>query len=60
MADWSRAFDDPIPLPRRRQLVTLKDAATYIQNFPKAEQLGLKRNCGCENWPPNCRPSERD
>jgi hypothetical protein len=23
---WSREFDDPIPLPRGRQLVTLKDA----------------------------------
>ena len=38
MADWSRAFDDPIPLPRGRQLVTLKDAANYIQKLPKAEQ----------------------
>jgi hypothetical protein len=24
---WKRPFDDPIPLPRGRQLVTLKDAA---------------------------------
>ena len=38
MADWSRAFDDPIPLPRGRRLVTLKDAANYIQELPKAEQ----------------------
>ena len=38
MADWSRAFDDPIPLPRGRRLVTLKDAANYIQKLPKAEQ----------------------
>jgi cob(I)alamin adenosyltransferase len=38
MADWSRPFDDPIPLPRGRQLVTLKDAANYIQKLPKAEQ----------------------
>jgi hypothetical protein len=36
---WKRPFDDPIPLPRGRQLVTLKDAATYIQKLPKAEQL---------------------
>ena len=35
---WKRPFDDPIPLPRGRQLVTLKDAATYIQKLPKAEQ----------------------
>jgi hypothetical protein len=32
------AFDDPIPLPRGRQLVTLKDAANYIMKLPKAEQ----------------------
>jgi hypothetical protein len=35
---WKRPFDDPIPLPRRRQLVTLKDAADYIMKLPKAEQ----------------------
>jgi hypothetical protein len=35
---WSSAFDDPIPLPRGRHLVTLKDAATCIQKLPKAEQ----------------------
>jgi hypothetical protein len=35
---WSRAFEDPIPLPRGRQLVTLKDAAGYIMKLSKAEQ----------------------
>jgi len=35
---WKRQFDDPIPLTRGRQLVTLKDAANYIQKLPKAEQ----------------------
>jgi hypothetical protein len=35
---WSRAFEDPIPLPGGRQLVTLKDAATYIMKLPKGEQ----------------------
>jgi hypothetical protein len=35
---WSRAFDEPIPLPRGRQIVTLKDAANYIQKLPRAEQ----------------------
>ena len=35
---WSRRFDDPIPLPRGRQFVTLKDAADYIMKLPKAEQ----------------------
>jgi hypothetical protein len=35
---WSRAFEDPIPLPRGRQLVTLEDAAAYIMKLPKGEQ----------------------
>jgi hypothetical protein len=34
---WKRAFDDPTPLPRGRQLVTLQDAGTYITKLPKAE-----------------------
>jgi hypothetical protein len=36
--DRKRSFDDPIPVPRGRQLVTLKDAADYIMKLPKAEQ----------------------
>jgi hypothetical protein len=35
---WKRPFDEPIPLPRGRQLITLEDAARYIQKLPKAEQ----------------------
>jgi hypothetical protein len=35
---WKRRFEDPIPLPRGRQVVTLKDAADYIMKLPKAEQ----------------------
>jgi len=35
---WQRRFDDPISLPRGRQLVTLEDAAGYIMKLPKAEQ----------------------
>jgi len=34
---WKRPFDEPIPLPRGRQLVTLQDAGTYITKLPKAE-----------------------
>jgi len=34
---WKRPFDDPIPLPRGRQLVTLQDAGNYITRLPKAE-----------------------
>src|SRR5580692_5314892 len=33
---WRRPFDDPIPLPRGRQLVTLEDAGNYITKLPKA------------------------
>jgi hypothetical protein len=35
---WQRRFDDPISLPRGRQLVTLEDAARYVQKLPKADQ----------------------
>jgi hypothetical protein len=35
---WQRHFDDPIPLPRGRELITLKAAADYIMKLPKAEQ----------------------
>ncbi len=39
MADrgWKRRFDEPVPLPRGRQLVTLEDAGNYITKLPKAE-----------------------
>jgi hypothetical protein len=36
-AGWRRPFDDPIPLPRGRQIVTLEDAGNYITKLPKAE-----------------------
>jgi hypothetical protein len=35
---WKRPFDGPIPLPRGRELVTLKDAADNIMRLPKVEQ----------------------
>ena len=34
---WKRAFDEPIPLPRSRELVKLEDAGKYIMKLPKAE-----------------------
>jgi hypothetical protein len=37
VADWSREFDEPIPVPKGRQLVTLEDAGNYITKLPKAE-----------------------
>jgi hypothetical protein len=39
MADkgWQRKFEDPIPLPDGRKLVTLRNAANYITSLPKKE-----------------------
>ena len=34
---WKRRFVEPIPLPRGRQIVTLRDAADYITGLPKKE-----------------------
>jgi hypothetical protein len=34
---WQRKFSEPIPLPKGKPLVTLRDAATYITKLPKAE-----------------------
>ena len=34
---WSRRFDEPIPLPDGRKLVTLKQTGEYIIALPKAE-----------------------
>jgi hypothetical protein len=35
---WDRTFDDPVPLPDGRELVTLRDAAVYVQSLPRATQ----------------------
>lgn len=35
---WSAPYEDPIPLPNGRQLVTLREAADYITKLPKSEQ----------------------
>ncbi|WMT71083.1 hypothetical protein [Bradyrhizobium sp. Ash2021] len=35
---WGREFEEPIPLPDGRRLVTLQDAGEYIQSLPKATQ----------------------
>jgi hypothetical protein len=34
---WQGEFEDPIPLPGQRKLVTLRDAADYITSLPKKE-----------------------
>jgi hypothetical protein len=39
---WKRPFNDPIPLPRGRLLVTLEDAGNYITKLPKAEHEAVE------------------
>jgi hypothetical protein len=34
---WSAKFTEPIPLPKGKRLVTLRDAANYITKLPKAD-----------------------
>jgi hypothetical protein len=34
---WGQKFSDPIELPGRKPLQTLRDAALYITKLPKAE-----------------------
>jgi hypothetical protein len=34
---WSRPFDDPVPTPKGKPHVTLKNAAAYIMKLPKRE-----------------------
>jgi hypothetical protein len=35
---WSSPFRDPIPVPKSKPLMTLKDAANYITKLPETEQ----------------------
>jgi hypothetical protein len=42
---WELRFYEPIVLPRRKPLVTLRDAAIYITSLPQAER-------GSEHWRP--------
>jgi hypothetical protein len=39
---WDQRFFDPIVLPGRKPLVTLRDAAQYITKLPKAEHDAKK------------------
>jgi hypothetical protein len=41
---WSARFDDPIPVPKGKPLVTLKDAGNYITKLPKARPSMKPRN----------------
>jgi hypothetical protein len=37
LVSWDQRFFDPIELPGRKKLVTVRDAALYITKPPKAE-----------------------
>ena len=37
-ADWSRPFDEPIPLPDGGELRTLLDAGHYVDKLPRSMQ----------------------
>ena len=50
---WQREFDDPIPLPRGRQLVTLQDAGNYITKLPKAEHEAAEWQAAMEAFDPD-------
>jgi hypothetical protein len=45
---WSREFGEPIELPKGHKLVTLRDAALYITNLPKAEQQAAEWQTAAE------------
>jgi hypothetical protein len=45
---WKRRFDEPIPLPRGRQFVTLEDAGTYITKLAKAEHKAAEWQAATE------------
>ena len=45
MVAWDQAFFDPIVLPGRKPLLTLRDAALYITKLPKSEH-------DAEEWQP--------
>jgi hypothetical protein len=45
---WKRRFEDPIPLPRGRYLVTLEDAGNYITKLPKAEHQAAEWQAAME------------
>jgi hypothetical protein len=46
---WKRPFDETIPLPRGRELVTVDDAGTYITKLPMAEH---RPRSGRRRWKP--------
>jgi hypothetical protein len=48
MSNWSKEFDDPIPTPDGGTIRTLRNAADYIQELPKADQTAAHWNVAVE------------
>jgi hypothetical protein len=49
--DWSQAFDDPIPLPHREPLTTLRQAGEYIAALPAKDQRQARWQTAAEITP---------
>ena len=45
---WDQWFSDPIPVPGRKPLITLRDAALYITKLPKAEHDAVEWQAAME------------
>ena len=45
---WDRKFNERIPLPKGKKLVTLRDAAIYITKLPKAEHDAVEWQAAME------------
>jgi hypothetical protein len=45
---WDQRFFDPIPVPGRKPLITLRDAALYITKLPKAEHDAVEWQAAME------------
>jgi hypothetical protein len=44
---WERSFAEPIESPKGKKLMTLRDAALYITQLPKAEHVSKN---GRQQW----------
>jgi hypothetical protein len=45
---WSREYEEPILIPKGRQLVTLRDAGDYITKLPEAEHTAREWQAAME------------
>ena len=48
LVSWGHQFFDPVKLPGRKTLITLRDAAKYIVKLPKAEQQASQWQAAAE------------